>query len=185
MRWGLVPSWSKDGKMAFNTVNAKAETVLFSLDWWAMAPYRFLIDNDCSSAARYFPKKRVITLQQAKPAPNTPDSDVVARAYELSCTIVTANGPDFEAAMRHFLLKTQRKDCHDLYGLVVIPNQAASQARVLPGLAKRLRFSGKSITWDEVWMKNLMVRVRSDGVVDVRDDLGRCFYCQKIEMQEH
>ena len=27
MRWGLVPFWSKDGTAAFNTINAKAETV--------------------------------------------------------------------------------------------------------------------------------------------------------------
>ncbi len=30
MRWGLVPFWSKDGKAAFNTINAKAETVATS-----------------------------------------------------------------------------------------------------------------------------------------------------------
>lgn len=30
MRWGLVPFWSKDGKSAFNTINAKAETVATS-----------------------------------------------------------------------------------------------------------------------------------------------------------
>src|SRR5271170_3986156 len=27
MVWGLVPSWSKDAKPAFNTINAKAETL--------------------------------------------------------------------------------------------------------------------------------------------------------------
>jgi putative SOS response-associated peptidase YedK len=30
MRWGLIPSWSKDGKAAFNTINARAETVATS-----------------------------------------------------------------------------------------------------------------------------------------------------------
>ena len=30
MRWGLVPFWSEDGKMAFNTINAKAETITTS-----------------------------------------------------------------------------------------------------------------------------------------------------------
>src|ERR1039457_1492840 len=30
MRWGLVPFWSKDGKIAFNTINAKAETITTS-----------------------------------------------------------------------------------------------------------------------------------------------------------
>jgi len=27
MRWGLVPAWSKDGRPAFSTINARAETV--------------------------------------------------------------------------------------------------------------------------------------------------------------
>ena len=30
MRWGLVPYWSKDGKAAFSTINAKAETLATS-----------------------------------------------------------------------------------------------------------------------------------------------------------
>jgi putative SOS response-associated peptidase YedK len=30
MRWGLVPSWSKDGKAGYSTINAKAETVTTS-----------------------------------------------------------------------------------------------------------------------------------------------------------
>ena len=30
MRWGLIPFWAKDTKMAFSTINAKAETVATS-----------------------------------------------------------------------------------------------------------------------------------------------------------
>jgi putative SOS response-associated peptidase YedK len=30
MRWGLVPYWSKDGRAAFSTINAKSETVATS-----------------------------------------------------------------------------------------------------------------------------------------------------------
>lgn len=30
MRWGLVPFWSKDGKAAFNTINARAESIATS-----------------------------------------------------------------------------------------------------------------------------------------------------------
>jgi putative SOS response-associated peptidase YedK len=30
MRWGLIPFWAKEGKTAFNTINAKAETVATS-----------------------------------------------------------------------------------------------------------------------------------------------------------
>ena len=30
LRWGLIPFWAKDSKMAFNTINAKAETITTS-----------------------------------------------------------------------------------------------------------------------------------------------------------
>jgi putative SOS response-associated peptidase YedK len=30
MRWGPVPFWSKDAKIAYSTINAKAETVATS-----------------------------------------------------------------------------------------------------------------------------------------------------------
>ena len=145
-----------------------------------MRGYRFLIDNDSQSASVYFPEKRVVTFAQAKLNEAAPDSEVVATARELGCTIVTANGPHFEKEIKQSLQKSQRKDCYDLFGLVVIPNPAAIQARVLPGLSDRLRMDGKRISWDDVWQENCVVSVHADGSVDVRE-LGRCFYCKKLK----
>ena len=56
----------------------------------------------------------------------------------------------------------------------------AIQARVLPGLADKLRFNGKRISWEDVWQENYLVSVHADGSVAVRE-LGRCFYCKKIK----
>jgi hypothetical protein len=142
--------------------------------------YRFLIDNDSQAASVYFPEKRVVTLAQAKLDRAAPDSAVVARAREMECIIVTANGSDFEKEIKQFLQKSQRNDCYDLFGLVVIPNTAAIQARVLPGLGNKLRMKGRQISWDDVWQENYLVRVHSDGLVEVRE-LGRCFYCKKLK----
>ena len=148
-----------------------------------MREYRFLIDNDSQSASAYFPEKRVVTFAQAKLNQAAPDSDVVARAREMECIIVTANGSDFEKEIKQFLQRSQGKDCFDLFGLVVIPNPAAIQARVLPGLADKLRFNGKRISWEDVWQENYLVSVHADGSVDVRE-LGRCFYCMKLKENE-
>src|SRR5664280_2053147 len=38
MRWGLVPFWAKDAKMAFNTINAKAETIANLADYALLRP---------------------------------------------------------------------------------------------------------------------------------------------------
>jgi hypothetical protein len=148
-----------------------------------MREYRFLIDNDSQSASVYFPEKRVVTFAHAKLSQDAPDSEVVATAREMECTIVTANGPDFEKEIKQFLQKSQRKDCFDLFGLVVIPNPAAIQARVLPGLSDKLRIKGKRISWEDVWQENYLVSVHSDGSVEVRE-LGRCFYCKKLKQEE-
>jgi hypothetical protein len=122
-----------------------------------MREYRFLIDNDSQAASAHFPEKCVVMLAQAKLARAAPDTAVVARAREMGCIIVTANGPDFEKEIKHFLQKSQRKDCFDLYGLVVIPNAATIQARVLPGLGDKLRMNGKRISWEDVWQENYLV----------------------------
>lgn len=128
---------------------------------------------------RLFPGKRVITLAQAKLSPTTSDAEIVARARELEAIIVTANGDDYEKEIKKLLQRSQRNDCYDLFGLVVIPNPAAIQERVLPGLSAKLRFGRKAISWDHVWRENYLVRVHSDGTVEVRER-GRCFYCKKL-----
>ena len=47
MRWGLVPFWSKDGKAAFSTINARAETITTSpLYREAMKRRRCLVPAD-------------------------------------------------------------------------------------------------------------------------------------------
>jgi putative SOS response-associated peptidase YedK len=47
MRWGLVPFWAKDAKMAFNTINAKAETITTSPTYReAMKRRRCLVPAD-------------------------------------------------------------------------------------------------------------------------------------------
>jgi hypothetical protein len=143
-----------------------------------MRGHRFFLDNDIQGAARFFPERRLVSYKQAKLDPSAPDEDVIARSAGLECIIVTANGVDYEQKSRRFLRQTRKKDCHDLCGLVVIPNSGAAQTRVLPGLARRLRFKDKRITWDEVWNENYLVRVHANGIVDVQE-LGRCFYCQK------
>ena len=111
------------------------------------------------------------------------ESELAATAREMECIIVTANGPDFEREIKQFLQRSQRKDCLDLFGLVVIPNPSAIQARVLPRLSDKLRINGKRISWEDVWRENYLVSVHSDGSVEVRQ-LGRCFYCKKLKRSE-
>jgi hypothetical protein len=125
-----------------------------------MREYKFLFDNDSQAAARFFPEKRVITLAQAKVSTAASDAEIVTRARELGAIIVTANGEDFEKENKRFLQKSQRNDCYDLFGLVVIPNPAAIQERILLGLAAKLRFKGKAISWVDLLQRPAYVSAR-------------------------
>lgn len=141
-----------------------------------MKPYSFLLDRDVSKAVSMFPPKRTRTAASVGLQENAPDSSIVEKAWELESIIVTANGDDFVREVKKFSLSTKRKDCHDLFGLVILPSKFEIQKRTLRDIASRLRFKGKQVTWDDVWRNNLCVRVKSDGDPDL-SELPRCFYC--------
>ena len=143
-----------------------------------MKPYRFLLDRDVSKAASLFPARRTRTVADVGLPENAKDAAIVERAWELEAIIVTANGDDFLREARKFLRSTKRKDCHDLFGLVILPNKYETQKRTLEELGARLSFRNRRISWDEVWRQNLCVRVKTTGNPEVTQ-LPRCFYCQK------
>jgi hypothetical protein len=126
-------------------------------------PYRFLLDRDVSKAASLFPARRTRTIAEVGLAGNAKDAAVVEKAWELEAIIVTANGDDFLREARKFLRSTKRKDCHDLFGLVILPNKYEIQKRTLDEIGLRLRFRNSRISWDEVWRQNLCVRVKTTG----------------------
>lgn len=60
------------------------------------------------------------------------------------------------------------RSCHDLWGLLVVPDGSITQARTLRNLSERLRFGGKIITWQDVTEKNLYVRTKRFGNPEIR-----------------
>jgi uncharacterized protein DUF5615 len=143
-----------------------------------MTGHRFLLDHDCQRAAVLLPERRVLSLADVGLPENASDQKIVEAAWEYECVIVTANGRDFLERIKRFLGTTKKKDCHDLWGLVVLPNDLASQERLLPRAEKKLRFEGEKVTWPRVWRENLYVRLKRDGAHEVRH-LPRCYYCEK------
>lgn len=145
-----------------------------------MKPYKFLLDRDVSKAASLFPARRTRTVADVGLPENANDAAVVEKAWDLEAIIVTSNGDDFLRETRKFLRSTKRRDCHDLFGLVILPNKYEIQKRTLEELALRLVFRRKKIGWDEVWRQNLCVRVKATGNPEITQ-LPRCFYCQKAD----
>ena len=143
-----------------------------------MKRYRFLFDRDASKAASLFPARRTRTIGDVGLPEKAKDSAIVEQAWEMEARIITSDGDDFLREVRRFLRSTKRNDCHDLFGLVILPNKYEIQKRPLDQLGSQLRFRGKRIVWDDVWRRNLCVRVKALGPPEVAQ-LPRCFYCEK------
>jgi len=145
-------------------------------------PYKFLLDRDVSKAVALFPAGRARTLSDMGLTERATDAAIVEKAWELEAIIVTSNGDDFLREVRKFLRMTKKKDCHDLFGLVILPSKFEIQRRLLAEVGERLRFAGKKISWYEVWRKNLCVRVKTAGNPEITQ-LPRCFYCEKANRE--
>jgi hypothetical protein len=146
-----------------------------------LASYGFLLDRDVSKIASLFPRKRTKTLADVGLSEKARDSEIVREAWKRELTIVTGNGDDFAREINAFQSRTTRADCHELYGLVVLPNGYEQQRRLLQGIEDKLRLGSEKLTWADIAQKNCLVRVKKNGKPDVRR-FKRCFYCQKREV---
>jgi hydroxypyruvate isomerase len=146
-----------------------------------LSSHGFLLDRDVSKVSSLFPKKRTKTLAGVGLSENARDSEIVRKAWERGLTIVTGNGDDFVREINAFQSRTKRNDCHELHGLVVLPNGYEHQKRLLQDLQDNLRLGSEILTWADVAQKNCLVRVKKNGKPEVRR-FQRCFYCQKLEL---
>jgi hypothetical protein len=149
-----------------------------------MLSHGFLLDRDVSKVASLFPKKRTKTIADIGLPPNATDAEIVRQAWERQLTSVTGNGDDFVKEINKFLAQTKKASdgCHEVFGLVVLPNGYERQRRILQDVEKTLRLGKEPITWAGVAYRNCYVRVKRTGGTEVKR-FPRCFYCQKNEMK--
>jgi len=140
--------------------------------------YRFIFDNDSRKAAEFFPRRRIVTLEQAGLTSKASDREIVRVAADRKWIIVTANGDHFITEIKRYLRQSMKLICHDLAGLVIVPNDHQFQQRALPHLEERLHFNGNHIDWKDVWELDCCVRVTKNGKTQITR-FERCFYCKK------
>jgi hypothetical protein len=97
-----------------------------------------------------FPKKRTKTLADIGLSESAADSRIVREAWQRGLTIITCNGDDFVKHIQRSLSQTKRAECHEMYGLVVLPNGYELQKRLLRDIETRLRLGREKITWADV-----------------------------------
>jgi hypothetical protein len=143
-----------------------------------MYGYRFLVDNDCRGVVSLLPSGRALSLKDVGLPENASDQDIIEEAVSRRYIIVTAVGYDFVDKVNRFVASSSRKEwgCHDAAGLVVVPNDQASQERLIPRAEERLRLDERQIGWPDVWSESLLVRIKKDENHEVRR-LDRCPIC--------
>lgn len=145
-----------------------------------ISKYGFLIDRDVAKAAVLFPRKRTRTTLQMGLREDATDAEIVEVACDRQRIIVTGNGDDFVTEILEYQRRTERKICHDLSGLVILPNGFEVQRRIVPGIEDKLRFSGQRVSWSDVWYKNYCVRILKSGSAEITT-FPKCLYCQKLQ----
>lgn len=145
-----------------------------------VTPYRFLLDESVKHLKPEFPRKRAVTIAEAGLRENAADAQIVELACAGEYIIVTANGRDFEREIRKHQRKMMINHCHDLSGLLILPDGAMVQKRALKRLGERLRFGGKELHWEQVRSGNFLVRATKSGGSEIRR-FPRCVYCKKAE----
>src|ERR1700687_6414867 len=106
-----------------------------------MDRYRFLGDKECRGVVSLLPSGRALSLKNVGLPENASDQDIIEEAVSRQYIIITANGYDFVDRVNRFVASSSRKEwgCHDAAGLVVVPNDQASQERLIPRAEERLR----------------------------------------------
>ncbi len=143
-----------------------------------MFDYRFIFDNNCEKAAELFPKRRSISLKRAGLSPGASDREIVELASDRKWIIVTSDGDDFIKEINRYLRQTMRLQCHDLSGLVILPDAFEAQKNAMRKIEQRLVLNRKHISWKEVWDLDCCVRITKTGIAHVTR-FDRCFYCKK------
>lgn len=145
--------------------------------------YLFLLDRDVSKTASLFPQRRTLTIKRIGLPDDASDTAIVHEAWERECIIVTANGEDFKRAILKFQDLTQRRNCHELRGLLVLPNGYERQKRLLKSAETQLRFGDRHLTWTDVRDGNYYVKLNNSNKPTIWR-FPRCFYCQKYEVRD-
>jgi len=100
----------------------KSKAIVRATQWKSMASYKFIFDNDSRKTAEFFPRRRIVSLEQAGLTEKASDREIVEVASDRKWIIVTANGDHFIAEIKRYLRQSMKLVCHDLSGLVIVPN---------------------------------------------------------------
>lgn len=102
MKWGLIPAWSKDGKMAYSTINARAEGIADKPTY--RKPFR---SQRCLIPAAGFYEWQTVAGQKAKQPFYFTLADVAAdEMFAFAGLYDTWHGPDGQEVKSYTIITT-------------------------------------------------------------------------------
>lgn len=142
----------------------------------------FLLDKDSHHLAAVIGG---ITYAQADVPEQHEDLQIVEKAWDLERTIVTCNQSDYVRDIYKFQRKQQESICHDLYGLLIVPNPRLETERLWAKIRHGIQVTGgPNLSWNEVNDHNLYVRVTKSGRPEIRR-FPICHYCVKFKLRDN
>lgn len=145
-----------------------------------MGRYTFLLDHDVEKMAPLFPSKRTVTATKLR---LVADDDIMRAACERECIIVTANGDEFLKRILGYQRQSQKKECHETRGLLVLPSGFELQKRAWASAGRGVTMDRKLLQWNKIRDDNYYVKLNASGRHTVKR-LPRCHYCAKNELND-
>ena len=134
----------------------------------SMARFKFMLDRGVSHLRDCFAPKRVVSTETVGLRANLPDDEIVAYASEKGYLLVASNRRDFLRGAKRHVAQSSKKQygCRPIPGMILlVPNEAIVQRRVLKGFESRLRFNGKAVSIADVHDQDLLVTIAANGDV--------------------
>ena len=145
-----------------------------------MAHFKFMLDRGVNHLKDCFPSKRVVSTETLALRSTLPDDEIIEYASTERYLLVASNRRDFLRDAKQHVAQSSKKQygCCRVPGMVLlVPNDEITQRRVLKGLESRLRFEGKSISFNDVHDRDLIVTIEASGKVTI-SRLPRCPHCK-------
>lgn len=132
----------------------------------------FLVDADAQASLSF--------LDSAILAEAHDDLDIVEEAWNKRRTIVTSNRRDFLRCVQLFQNRENRRECRDLWGLLVIPNLHLLRAKGWNSIRNGLPVLPKAenLRWRGTAFLNVYVRLTADSKPEIRR-FERCSFCER------
>jgi hypothetical protein len=107
----------------------------------------------------------------------TDPRSIVREAWSSCRTIITSRGAEFVECIEEFQYPASNRECKDLWGLIVIPDNLLQSEIFLQNISQGLTLLAKErLQWPAAAFLNLNIEFTPEGTPEIRR-FKRCHFC--------